>query len=106
MEESYGGGSDGGGGGGGSSGSGLMKPMVRLEIGVTHMQVSVPRIHIDDNLAQIKVMRLANVQTFRSNVWCPNRVLSAPQIDSMCSTDIKMVIYYVYLRNITKKSRF
>ncbi len=49
MEESCGGGSDGGGGSGGSNGGGLMKPMVRLEIGVTHMQVSVPRIHIGDN---------------------------------------------------------
>ena len=66
-----------------------MKPMVRLEIGVTRMQVSVPRIHIDDNSAQIKAMRLANVQTFGSNVWRPNRVLSTPQIDSICGVDKK-----------------
>ncbi len=77
MEESCNGGSDGGGGSGGSNGGGLMKPMVRLEIGVTCMQVSVPRIHIGDNSAQIKAMCLANVQTFRSNVWRPNRVLAA-----------------------------
>ena len=83
-----------------------MKPMVRLEIGVTRMQVSVPRIHIGDNLAQIKAMRLANVQTFGSNVWRPNINLSAPQIDFSCGADRKMVIFYVYLRNITKKSRF
>jgi hypothetical protein len=69
-------------------------------------QVSVPRIHIGDNSAQIKAMRLANVQTFGSNVWHPNRVLAAPQIDSICGVDIKMVIFYVYLHNITKKSRF
>ena len=47
------------------------------EIGVTRMQVRVPRIHIGDNLAQIKAMRLANVQTFGSNVWRPNINLSA-----------------------------
>ena len=85
---------------------GLMKPMVRLEIGVTRIQVRVPLIHIGDNLAHIKAMRPANVQTFGSNVWCPNRVLSAQQIDSICGADRKMVIFYVYLRNITKKSRF
>jgi hypothetical protein len=34
-----GGGSNGGGGGGGSDGSGLMKPMVRLEIGVKRLNV-------------------------------------------------------------------
>ena len=89
MEESCCGGS------GGSNGGELMKPMVRLEIGVTRMQVSVPRIHIDDNLAQIKAMRLANVQTFGSNVWRPNRVLSAPQIDYICGADRKMVIFYM-----------
>jgi hypothetical protein len=70
------------------------------------MQVRVPRIHIGDNLAQIKAMRLANVQTFGSNVWRPNINLSAPQIDFSCGADRKMVIFYVYLRNITKKSRF
>ena len=89
LEESCGGGSDGGGGGGGSNGGGLMKPMVRLEIGVTRMQVSVPRIHIGDNSAQIKAMRLANVQTFGSNLWRPNRVLAVPQIDSICGADRK-----------------
>ena len=68
--------------------------------------VRVPRIHIGDNLAQIKAMRLANVQTFGSNVWRPNINLSAPQIDFSCGADRKMVIFYVYLRYITKKSRF
>ena len=76
------------------------------EIGVTRMQVRVPRIHIGNNLAQIKAMRLANVQTFGSNVWCPNINLSAPQIDFSCGADRKMVIFYVYLGNITKKSQF
>jgi hypothetical protein len=33
------------------------------------MQVRVPRIHIGDNLAQIKAMRLANVQTFGSQCF-------------------------------------
>ncbi len=104
-------GSDGGGGGGGgggdSNGRGLMKPMVRLEIGVTRMQVRVPHIHIGDNLAQIKAVRLANVQIFRSNVWRPNRVLSTPQIDSICGVDRKNGHFYVYLHNIiTKKSQF
>jgi hypothetical protein len=46
------------------------------EIGVTRMQVRVPRIHIGDNSAK-KAMRLANVQTFGSNVWRPNINLSA-----------------------------
>jgi len=74
FEESCGGGSDGrGGSGGGSGGGGLMKPMVRLEIGVTHMQVRVPRIHIGDNSAQIKLMRLANVQTFGSQCLASKR---------------------------------
>ena len=35
-----------------------------------------------------------------------NRVLSAPQIDSICGEERKMVNLYVYLRNITKKSRY
>ena len=65
----------------------------------------VPRIQFGDNLAQIKAMRLANVQTFGSNVW-HNRVLSVLQIDLSACTDRKMVNLYVYLRNFTKKSRF
>ena len=65
------------------------------EIRVTRMQVRVPRIHIGDNLAQIIAMRLANVQTFGSNVWRPNINLSAPQIDFSCGADRKMVIFYV-----------
>ena len=70
----------GGGGGGGSDGGGRWEVGERArgeEIGVTRMQVRVPRIHIGDNLAQIKAMRLANVQTFGSNVWRPNINLSA-----------------------------
>jgi len=35
-----------------------------------------------------------------------NRVLSVPQIDLSVCADRKMVNLYVYLRNITKKSRF
>ena len=73
MEESCGGGSGGGGGGGGSDGSGLMKPMLRLEIGVTRMQVRVPGIHIGDNSAQIKAMRIANVLTFGSQCLASKR---------------------------------
>ena len=69
-------------------------------------QISVPCIHIGDNLAQIKVICQVNVQTFGSNVWHPNRVIAAPQIDSICGADIKMVIFNVYPRNITKKSQF
>ena len=40
------------------------------------------------------------------NVWCPNRVLSVPQIDLSACTDRKMVNLYVYLCNFTKKSQF
>ncbi len=65
MEESCGGGSDGG-GGGSSDGGGLMMPMVRLEIGVTHMQVRVTQVKLGNNLAQSRAMHLANVQTFGS----------------------------------------
>ena len=46
-----GGGSDGGGGGGGSDGGGYVERARGEEIGVTRMQVRVPRIHIGDNLA-------------------------------------------------------
>jgi two-component sensor histidine kinase len=35
-----------------------------------------------------------------------NRVLSVPQIDLSVCADRKMVNFYVYLRNITKKLRF
>ena len=65
-----------------------------LEARIT-LLVRVPHIHIGDNLAQIKAMRLANVQTFGSNVWRPNINLSAPQIDFSCGADRKMVIFYV-----------
>ena len=65
-----------------------------LEARIT-LLVRVPRIHIGDNLAKIKAMRLANVQTFGSNVWRPNINLSAPQIDFSCGADRKMVIFYV-----------
>ena len=68
------------------------------------MQVRVPRIHIGDNLAQIKAMRLANVQTFGSNVWRPNINLSVPQIDFSCGADRKMVIFYVYLCTISQRN--
>jgi hypothetical protein len=49
QEDSSGGGSDGGGGGGGGGGSngGGLRPEVRVEIGVTHMQVKVP--HVQSN---------------------------------------------------------
>ncbi len=63
------GGSDGGGGGGGSDGGGYVERARGEEIGVTRMQVRVPRIHIGDILAHIKAMRLANVQTFGSQCF-------------------------------------
>ena len=60
-------------------------PLVRVEVGVTRIQVRGPCIQIGDYLAQIKAMRLTYVQTFDPNVWRPNRVLSALQIDSIIS---------------------
>jgi hypothetical protein len=73
LEESCNGeGRDGGGGGGGSDGGGL-RPMVRLEIEVTHMQVRVTRVQIGNNLAQSRAMRLANVQTFGSQCLVSKR---------------------------------
>jgi hypothetical protein len=82
-----------------------LRPEVRVEVGVTRMQVRVPCIQIGDYLALSRAMHLANVQTFGPNVWRPNRVLSVPQIDvlSVCA-DRKMVNLYVYLCNFTKKS--
>ena len=43
-----------------------------LEARIT-LRVRVPRIHIGDNLAQIKAMRLANVQTFGSQCLASKR---------------------------------
>jgi hypothetical protein len=56
----------------------------------------------------------SDVSSECSNIWVPmfgvqtskNRVLSAPPIDSICGADRKLVIFYVYLRNITMNSRF
>jgi hypothetical protein len=78
----------------------------KAKIWTSILGVRAPRIRIGDNLAQIKVMRLANVQTFDPNVWHPSRVLSVPQIDLFACADRKMVNLCVYLRNFTKKSRF
>ena len=39
------------------------------------------------------------------NVWRLDRLLSVPQIDLSARADRKMVIFYVYLRYFTKKSR-
>jgi hypothetical protein len=39
------------------------------------------------------------------NVWHLDRLLSVPQIDLSARADRKMVIFYVYLRYFTKKSR-
>jgi len=77
---------------------------MRVEVGVTRMQVRVPCIQIGDYLVQSRAMCPANVQTFGPNVWCPNRVLSVPQIDLSVCTDRKMVNLYVYLHNFTKFS--
>ncbi len=78
----------------------------KAKIWTSILGVRAPRIQIGDNLAQIKVMRLANDQTFDPNVWRPNRVLSVPQIDLSARADRKMVNLCVYLRKFTKKSRF
>ncbi len=53
---------------------------MRVKIGVTHMQVKVPHIQIGDYLAQSRVMRLVNVQTFGS------QCLASKQ-SSICATD-------------------
>jgi hypothetical protein len=53
---------------------------VRVEIGVTCMQVSGPCIQIGNNLAQIKAMLLANVQIFGS------QCLASKQ-SSICAAD-------------------
>ncbi len=39
------------------------------------------------------------------NVWRLDRLLSVPQIDLSARADRKIVIFYVYLRHFTKKSR-
>jgi hypothetical protein len=39
------------------------------------------------------------------NVWHLDRLLFEPQIDLSARADRKMVIFYVYLRYFTKKSR-
>jgi hypothetical protein len=39
------------------------------------------------------------------NAWRLDRLLSVPQIDLSARADRKMVIFYVYLRYFTKKSR-
>jgi hypothetical protein len=81
-----GGGSDGGsgrgggGGGGGGSNGGGVRPEVRVEIGVTRMQVRVPCIQIGEYLAQSRAMHLANVQIFGS------QCLASKQ-SSICAAD-------------------
>ena len=77
---------------------------MRVEVGVTRMQVRVPCIQIGGYLVQSRVMHLANVQTFGPNVWHPNRVLYVPQIGVSVWAGIKMVNLYEYLRNFRKKS--
>jgi hypothetical protein len=107
LEESCGGGSDGGGGGGGSDDGGLMRPMVRLEIGVTRMQVRVTRLQLGNNLVQSRAMRLANVQTFGPQCLASKRPKTEFYLrDLSVCADRKTVNLYVYLRNITNKSQF
>ena len=71
MED--GGGGSGGGGGGGGSRSEVTVNSLTIESKNMHKSlgvgVRVPRIQLGDNLVQIQAMRLANVQTFGSNVW-------------------------------------
>ena len=58
---------------------------MRVEIGVTRIQVRGPRIQIGNILVQTKEMGLVNVQTFRSQGLASKQVLSVPQIDYLCA---------------------
>ena len=60
------GGSDGGGGGGGSDGSGL-RPEMRVEIGVTRMQVRAPHIHWQQFFGANK----SDASSECPNIWVP-----------------------------------
>jgi hypothetical protein len=51
----------------------VLRPKVRVEIGVIRMQVRVPGIQIGNYLAQSRTMRLANVQTFGSQCLASKR---------------------------------
>ncbi len=64
--------------------------------------IGVPRIPLGDYLAQSRAMFLANAYL---DVWHLDRLLSVPQIDLSARADRKIVIFYVYLRYFTKKSR-
>ena len=68
-------------------------------------RIGIPRVLLGDNLAKSRAMRLANAYTEGPNVWHLHRLLSVPQIDLSARADRKMVIFYVYLRYFTKKSR-
>ncbi len=63
----------------------------------------VPHVLLGDNLAKSRAMRLANAYPEGPNVWRLD--ISVPQIDLSARADRKMIIFYVYLRYFTKKSR-
>ncbi len=67
--------------------------------------IGVPHVLLGDNLEKSRVMRLANAYPEGPNVWRLDRLLPVPQIDLSARADRKMVIFYVYLRCFTKKSR-
>ncbi len=67
--------------------------------------LGIPRILLGDYLAKSRAMFLANAYWRGPNVWRLDRLLSVPQIDLSARADRKMVIFYVYLRYFTKKSR-
>ncbi len=67
--------------------------------------IGVPRVLLGDNLAQSRAMRLANAYLEeRSRCLASRQTLSVPQRDLSARADRKMVIFYVYLRDFTKKS--
>jgi hypothetical protein len=68
--------------------------------------IGVPRILLGDYLAQSRAMFLVNAYLERYQCLASSdRLLSVPQIDLSAGADRKMVIFYVYLRYFTKKSR-
>ncbi len=67
--------------------------------------IGVHCILLGDYLAQSRAMFLVNAYLERSQCLASRQTLSVPQIDLSAQADRKMVIFYVYLRYFTKKSR-